>query len=283
MNPRHRIYLWALAALAVALTPLAALAAEPKPSVTREQLVTKVNASADARLAAASTSWRNDFSTYGSHTRLEKLGTALASIGEKFAQGQDAFSKNASPLARMRKLFGEHVVDIAQLELAMQLSFDKFEEQLVGESIEVYVGAGIDRRAAEAFFAHYRYSYTPPADAFDPLLKKAHSLAQSDWFRSGATFMGSGLLADELYGRPEQNTWADQFARFVLQTAVDAVLEEVTDPSERFAKELAEEFDRAESQLLDGPNGVLEGMKKLVRFHQQVRREHLCPQPQAGE
>ncbi|MCA9213981.1 MAG: hypothetical protein KDB27_13005 [Planctomycetales bacterium] len=260
-----------LASLAVHLIALHSVADDGGRLATAAR---NANQNAEARYKNYAAFWHRTMADAGSKSRLRRMAQEVASFDEKVAQGFDLFESGSTPPnERMRVSFRRHVVDERELAQMMVGSFVKFQEELIKESIDLYVKAGVDRDTATALFQARGIDGTPWLDDFSPLIAKAKSLAREDWWRVGAITVGSGIAVDQAM-QTEEPTWRSFFASLITQAAVETALEYATDPSDRFAESLSGEFDRATASLLTGNHGLLTAMRRLTDEHLKIRNRH---------
>ena len=277
----NRILLAALCVIAVVANDIAK-GDENRPTGNVSQQVEKANAATEARFEFVARTWRQHVADLRSLGRLKRVASDAAGFDEKLAQGFSLFDGTSTQVDRMRVSLRKHVVDERELAKSMADAFAAYQKELLEATVTLYGNTGISRTAAQKAFPAVKFDPAPLERAFDPVVNKAQSLGTEDWFRFAAVNAGSAVVADgiEQVGRKtgawntEDGSLSDFFATLVTQIAVEAVIDAVTDPTERFAKELQTSMATAERALLDGPTGLLTAMRNMTTLHQQSRLKH---------
>lgn len=242
-------------------------------------LVQSVNQDADARCQDWAGQWNSLLTELGNKQNLMKMAKTLASFEEKLSQGVDLFDSTSGKADRMRTAFRKNIVDERQLAQSMVDSFYAFQDQLMEESLELCRRGGVDSKVAESTFERYQVDAGIWEAAFDPLLRKAKSLAQEDWFRLAGVTAGSGIAADGILDaakqsniwNPKQGSMEEMVGGLLTHLFIEAVADQLTDPTEEFAKKLQAKFNGAKNELLDSQSGLSTAFKALTEIHKQTR------------
>lgn len=293
MKPRTNLNLVLAAVVVVTTFSHAARAADDTDRKTPPAEITlkAANEQATARLQKVERHWQTQLRTLGSVQRLQKMARELASLEEKLSRGASWIRSQSTTKDRIRHMFHRYVVNETELMSVLRTEFAAFEQQLMNETAKLYVQAGLTREIAEKAIGRYRVSDKGWNEAFQPLLKKADSLATRDFFRLVAISAGSSVIGDALMEaghdtgmiRAEKGSWSYLIGNLVTQAVVETVIEEVTDPTEDFAKQLAPLFTRGQQELLSGPNGFLRQVSALTNLHIKARNLHLNTLKKGGE
>ena len=258
----------------------------PTPAV----MVKTANGKADAKLKALSNSWQQKLSQYGTQARFRLMAKDIIGFDEKVAQGFEFVDGKSKVVDRMRASFRKRIVDERTLAAEMQQSFAKFQKGLIGDSTELYVKAGVSRGVASSIYPEYGVDYRPWLIAFDPILKKAETLSKQDWVRAGgvqaASYFGGEGLADAAretgLWAPKKGSWLDIATGIVADMVVEEALDQITDPSDEFAKQLRTRFAVAQNELLYGKQGLIRAAKRVAELHKQTRLKHFAPVLKGG-
>lgn len=293
MNPRTILNLVLAAVVVVTTFSHAAWAADDTDRKMPPAAITlkAANEQATARLQKVERHWQTQLRTLGSVQRLQKMARELASLEEKLSRGASWIRSQSTTKDRIRQMFHRYVLNETELMSVLRTEFAAFEQQLMNETAKLYVRAGLTREIAEKAIGRYRVSDKGWNEAFQPLLKKADSLATRDFFRLVAISAGSSVIGDALMEaghdagmiRAEKGSWSYLIGNLVTQAVVETVIEEVTDPTEDFAKQLAPLFTRGQQELLSGPNGFLRQVSALTNLHIKARNLHLNTLKKGGE
>jgi hypothetical protein len=285
MGNKGRVVLLLLAACclmaAAANCVVAGDAARPVGNI--KVLCEKANAVTEARLQTLAGIWRQSVADLRTLPRLRRIASDAVAFEEKVAQGTSLFDTRTSRTDRMRQSFRKHVVDERVHAKLMSDAFGSWQNELITATVTLYGNVGISKAAAQNAFPTVKFDSVPLERAFDPVVRKANTMATEDWFRFALVNAGSDLVAEgvEEFGRStgtwnaEEGSFGDFFAGLLLQVASDVVLDSITDPTEQFAKELQIRMVTAERDLLDGPSGLITAMRNLATFHQNSRLNHL--------
>jgi uncharacterized protein YdbL (DUF1318 family) len=260
-----------------------ASADEKVGSGTVRELCSKANAAEEARYQHVANAWRQTVKELGALNRLKLVAADAAGIWEKMGQGADFIGSPGGRNDRMRDSLRRHVVDERTLAKALADEFVAYQSLLNKETIELLVKCGIDREAVAKAIPLRQFQALPLERAFDGVVRKAHSLASQDWFRFGLVNVGSELAANgiEQIGRSrgvfnlEEGSFGDFLTGLVTQVAVGAIADQLTDPTDKFVKELQTTMVAAEQDLLDSPFGLLTALRSMSNHHQQTRMKLL--------
>lgn len=259
--------------------------------ITLRTQVKNANSAALTRLRQAETAWRDRLSELGSKARLQKMARELASFDEKLSRGQSWITPPRSPQDRMSLMFTRHVLNQAELTRSMQTAFTEFQQKLLTESAALYVKAGLNKEAARSVIDAYRISTSGWDGAFRPLLRKADTLATNDFLRFAAVTAGSTIATDTIMDagtdsglfKAKKGSFEHFLGSFVLGALIDAAADEITDPTEDFAKKLAPEFRKATEEILNGKSGFLRQLRLLTELHVASRSRHFRLTQKGGE
>lgn len=241
--------------------------------------IAELNEKAEFRLQETARVWRGKFAAIGRKDRFHGMVSHAISIEGKLTQGVDLLTSQRAD--RMREYLRQQVVDERQLARSMAQAFADLQQELLQESIALYVQAGVKRDTAAKVYPTWMVDQTPWLRAFDPLLNRAKSMANQDWIRFGAITVGSSIASDlvrdagreaGIYQPP--NRFADFLGGLVIEMAVEAAADAITDPTEGYATKLQADFQAAQRQVLEGPNGLLACLRKVTSLHQQTRLHH---------
>lgn len=251
---------------------------------TVRQLVERANAAADKRCQTICQEWKAGLARHQASADLQAFAEQVVSMEEKFTRSKElAGISTTDRSSRMLGNFRTFVLDDAALAEEMARIFRKLEGALINESIQLYLRVGIDARTAAGIWKPCELHPEAWQQEFAPVLRKAVEMSQMDWFRTGLAWVGGGVVADAIQdvghssGVLPYNRGGlfDAIMGFATQLAVGHVAEQVTDPSERYARELRVDFDAACRRLWDGPSGLASVLRKITAIHQQARRVHL--------
>ena len=256
---------------------------ENRPAGDVRLVCEAANAAAEARYLIACNEWQKKVADLRTKDRLKRFGQDAAGFDEKLSQAFDLAKTSSEKTDRMKESLRGHVVDERAFAQSMVEAFGKYQKALIAESTALYGQAGIDPAAAEKAFPPATLDPAPMERAFDPVIAKARSLANEDWFRFGLVNVGSDIVANEIFdfGRsnglwnPEKGSVEEFLGGLITQVAVEIIAEELTDPSDTFARHLQVSMVNAERELLNGPSGLLTALRKLTTSHQQGRLKQL--------
>ncbi|TWT35216.1 hypothetical protein KOR34_01040 [Posidoniimonas corsicana] len=267
---------WKLvAAVMLTAATAGATAHAQQTAATLPAKVAAANKASGARLEERSAAWRRRLASHGSTANLTAFGSAIASEQEKLTQGMELLAGPSGGRSRLDQLLAQLVVDDQVLQRDMLAEFHAFQEELIAESVRLYVAAGLDRKSTVNLFAYYRFKYAPPSGAFGPLLRKAGTLSQVDCLRTGVIWYGSHQLAKQLLPPEDDHTWTGFLGRLVADFAMSDAATELTDPGRLFAEQLEPEFKRAERELLTGDDGILTALRRVTDWHIATRNKQL--------
>lgn len=255
-----------------------------------EALVKAANVKAEARYKKAARLWNEKLTTVGTKARFRRMAKDIIAFEEKIAQGVELFEGKSTLLDRMRFSFRKRILDERKLIQQIKHGFASYQQELIEESIELYVKAGLDRRVAASVFQPLTLQTKQWDSAFDPVLVKAKVLAEQDWVRAGGVQVGSYFggegLADAArqsgLWAPKKDSFWDLATQLVADIVVEEALEEITDPSEDFAAKLRTKYVVAQKELLESKSGLLPALRKLTSIHQHTRSRHLVGPTKGG-
>ncbi|MCA9037897.1 MAG: hypothetical protein KDA91_22370 [Planctomycetaceae bacterium] len=245
-------------------------------SLTME--VRQANQRADARLQEAVKEWRYRISMLRNRDRLRSMARDIASAEEKLAQGVELFdSSSTQKQDRMLEAFRRRIVDERELIRDMVGAFGELQSELQKDSLALYTQAGVERKVYDAILPTFRVDTTTWETAFQPLLRKARTLSQEDWWRVGTVAAGSAIAAHAQYSRQDDTpqTFGDLLGSLITELVAEAIVNEVMDPLDDFTSRLNVEFLSAEKVLLEGEQGLVTIMRLLTQLHQTARTQHL--------
>ncbi|MEZ6129199.1 MAG: ISKra4 family transposase [Planctomycetaceae bacterium] len=242
--------------------------------------VRQANQRADARLQEAVKEWRYKLSMLRNRDRLRSMARDIASAEEKLAQGVELFdSSTTQKRDRMLEAFRRRIVDERTLINDMVNAFGELQTELQKESLALYTQAGVAREVYDRILPLYRVDTAVWETAFQPLLTKARTLSQEDWWRVGTVAAGSAIAAHAQYSRKDDKpqSFGDLLGSLVTELVAEAIVNEVMDPLDDFTSRLNVEFLSAEKVLLEGEKGLVTFMRLLTQLHQAARTQHLLP------
>lgn len=259
-----------------------ALGDEKRPTGNVSKLIEQANVATETRFRFVADSWRNHVADFKRVERLRRVASSTIDFEEKFSQAIGFLDSTGGGADRMRESIRTHITDERVLAKAMADAFVSYQKELLDATVALYGRTGIDRATAIKAFPPARIDPAPLERAFDPVVRKAQSLSTEDWFRFAAVNVGSDVVADgfEEFGRHigiwkvEDGGVRDFFAGLLTQVMVEAAIDQATDPTEQFAKELQSSMVTTERELLDGPCGLLTAMRNITTLHQQSRLKH---------
>lgn len=248
------------------------------------ELVRSANERAEVRYRQASQHWKHKLSVAGSEQRFRQMARDIIAFDEKVTQGFELFEGKSTTRDRMRASFRKRILDERRLIQEMEASFVDLQRGLIQESVQLYIGAGVQRSLANSAFRTYGVDTKPWQAAFDPLLTKAKTLSEQDWIRAAGVQVGSYYGGDGLADAarssglwaPKKNSWLDLATQVVADMVVEEALEQVTDPSQEFAARLRKHYVAAQQELLEGKQGLLTAMRRITDLHQQTRNKHFA-------
>jgi len=275
-------------AMAVCIAVISIAAGQANGQQTRsatdvKSLLEKGEKNAALSCANAVDSQRRFLKSAGTLNRFREFAEAMISLDEKVSQASDLLGSNDGSRSRMRMLFRQKILDDSTLTKKFGDRYLQLQQDLIKETIDLCLATNISEADINRTF-HLRSVNEGVYDqVFDHLIAESERLAKSDWARSAAQFAASELASQAVKSgarnvgmwTAEEGSWRDFLGGLVLDWAVNAVIEEVTDPVGDVAKDLHRNFEQISSNLIDGKNGYADCCKALVQHHVQGRRKLL--------
>lgn len=216
----------------------------------------------------------------GASESFKSLAKGMVDAAEKFEQAADLINGYDGRASRVRNLFENHIVSQKDVQQRLKKAFDELQTQLIKDTVDLCVDHKVPLTAIEKVKL---WSLRPDAfsDSYQPLILYGAKVAQSDWFRTGASFVASSAATGVaksaareagLYNH-EEGSLMDLFLTTVFETAAHAVAEQVSDPTPQIAESLKTGFGQVTQSLLYGKNGFRDTCNEVLQYHLNVRRQ----------
>jgi hypothetical protein len=248
---------------------------------------------ADARaakyLAEMERAYREHLAQCRSRDTLRPYVRELLGVMQKVELGKD-LATSAATKQRLAKLFREKVLDDAQLARIAGDFAELYGEYLAHQDATVLVELGIDADLAVTELSRSRFDAAEFRRHIERVIDASVTAAQNDVARFAATWVVSDVLAGgaKELGRglglmpQDRNSLESQIAGFLLEAAIGAIVDQVTDPTEQIVGQLATRLKDAEDAMLIGTAknpGLFRALRTATsqrsELRRQVLREHL--------
>lgn len=216
----------------------------------------------------------------GTPESFKSMAKAMVAAAEKFEQAADLINGYDGRASRVRGLFEKHVASQTTIQQRFKRAFDELQAQLVEDTVTLCVHHKVSMHEIEQVKL---WSLKPDAfsDSYRPLILYGAKVAQSDWFRTGASFVASSAATgvaksaarDAGLWNHEEGSLMDLLLTTVVETAAHAVAEEVSNPTLKIAASLKKGFGQVTQSLLYGKNGFHDTCGQVLEYHLDVRQK----------
>lgn len=216
----------------------------------------------------------------GAPGSFKRMAEAMVAAAEKFEQAADLINGYDGRASRVRGLFEKHVTSQKTIQQRLKKAFDDLQAQLVEDTVKLCMQHKVPLATIEQIKL---WSLKPDAfsDSYRPLILYGAQVAQSDWFRTGASFVASSAATgvaksaarDAGLWNHEEGSLMDLLLTTVVETAAHAVAEEISNPTPEIAASLKKGFGQVTQSLLYGKNGFHDTCSRIMQYHLDVRQK----------
>ncbi|MEP3480856.1 MAG: hypothetical protein ABJZ55_16530 [Fuerstiella sp.] len=226
----------------------------------------------------------------GTPDSFRRIAEGMVAAAEKFEQAADLINGYDGKASRVRGLFEKHVAPQKTIQQRLKNAFDELQAQLVEDTVKLCMHHKVPLKAIEQVKL---WSLKPGAfsDSYRPLILYGAKVAQSDWFRTGASFVASSaatgvaksLAREAGLWNHEEGGLMDVLLTTVVETAAHAVAEEVSNPTPKITASLQKGFGQVTQSLLYGKNGFQDTCSRVMQYHLDVRQKLISEMKGGGK
>ena len=255
----------------------------PMPQRQTSANLRTANVAAKQRCDAFHNKWQQRFGTLGK--RHQFLSIAADVLDDKLPQTIGLASKSSTTVRfRMHASLKRNLLDETEWLKAMNQSINQLQNELIAETVGLYVRAGYDRARVVKHFEPIQIDCTKWAPFLvDGVLRKARELSLKDWTRFAAVGAGSSVATNALveasrdngFWKHEKGSFWDMLGKAAVGMAVEYAVDELTNPREEVARALEADFHRSRDMVLSGKHGLKWLATRLTQMHIDVRNRDL--------
>ena len=277
----HRRFCVALAVGMAAFS--AATAAPPNTPISEQQEVYKqvevhAHELTDDYFAKDAQRWRDYFQAFRSDAVLRPFVAKLLTFPQKARVAAELGGNGTHD--RFRELFRTMVFDDQETIKMMKESLQGVNRFLY-DDVDAVIAQRLGLQLPPRPYVPDANIAAPWERRFGRVIDTAVSAAQRDIARLAANVAAGNLIGDgirdasiraDIWG-VKPGSWQDAVAKFALDLAVDAAVDAATDPTNKIVVSLKKELALSEAAVLDGPDGYLAQLKRIVEAHKQLQTD----------
>lgn len=267
------------------LTPSAPRVIRPAPHFERARLlaaVEKANYTAAESRQHLQTDCRRFLRELRSAGRLNAFVGELLSLQQKLQLGNDWLSSGNSR-ARIEGLFAQHVADEQSVSNTLADVARDYQNQLAKEDFTLLTSFGVAPEDAKQAIVELEVAIPAWSGMYDGVLRNSLAEAQKDVARGTFSLAAGNVLGSAVHdgarsyrlNTSKEGSWSDVFVRAAIDLTVSKVLDAALDPTDDIVAELGQQLERAESELLEGPQGLFPLLRRMNEAHEAARQKWL--------
>jgi hypothetical protein len=217
-----------------------------------------------------------------SASRLRAFVGELLSFQQKMQLGNDWWS-NADSRTRIEELFARHVADEDDVAIELAALVLECQDLLGAQDRGLLTGVGVAPEDAKRAVAELDVGIPIRSGMFDRVLHSSLAEEQKDLARGAFNVAATNVIGNVLHEGARANgfitakegSWSDFVQQGAIDLMVGGFLDWALDPTDDIVAELSYQLEAVETDLLEGPAGLLPLLQQMNEAHQAARRKWL--------